>query len=71
MNHALVNKEGKVVNVIWWTGDAWTPPVDHLVIRTDIAGIGDTYDHKSGHFTKADGKKHHRDKPYEEYIQGK
>lgn len=71
MNHALVNKDGKVVNVVWWLGLQWIPPKDHYIIRTDIAGFGDSYDHSNGIFTKEDGRKVHRDTKQEDYLQGK
>lgn len=71
MNHAIVDKENKVVNVVWWTGDAWTPPKDHMVIRSDVMSIGDTYDHASGNVTKLDGSVHHRDKSYEDFSNGR
>jgi hypothetical protein len=71
MNHAIVNKEGKVVNVVWWTGGEWLPPRDHMVIRTDVAGIGDSYDHATGIFDKVTGHKAHRDTKYEDFVSGK
>lgn len=71
MNHALVNKEGKVVNVIWWVGHEWIPPSDHLVIRTDVAGIGDSYDHTTGVFAKITGHKVHRDTKYQDFVNSK
>lgn len=44
MRHAVVNQNGKVVNVIEWNGAAWLPPKDHYVVYAPISDIGDTYD---------------------------
>ena len=70
MNHAIVDKNGEVVNVVWWLGDEWLPPRGHMVIRSDVMGIGDMYDHEKGHVTKPDGRKFHRDTKYDDYVKG-
>lgn len=43
--HAIINPEGKVVNIIIWDGqDKWSPPKDHTVIQNDSVYVNDTYD---------------------------
>ncbi len=44
MRHGIVNKDGKVVNVIIWNGAEFLPPQDHYVIQHDSIDIGDSYD---------------------------
>ena len=45
MRYALINNETKkVVNIIIWEGAEWLPPRNHIVIQSDQASIGDTYD---------------------------
>ena len=39
------NNSLSVVNVIIWDGEAqWSPPANHIAVRSDSAGIGDLYD---------------------------
>ncbi len=52
MRHAIVNKDGKVVNVIIWEGAEFLPPRDHYVIQSDVADMGDSYDFDKKEFTK-------------------
>ena len=52
MKHAIVNKENKVVNVVIWEGAEWLPPRDHLVVRSDVAGIGDIYHPETNSFER-------------------
>jgi hypothetical protein len=49
--HAIVNKEGTVVNVVIWEGAQWLPPKDHYVVQHDQANIGDKYDFQSNSFS--------------------
>lgn len=44
LRHALVDRDGQVVNIICWNGDEWLPPKDHYVVRSKNAHIGDYYD---------------------------
>lgn len=54
-NFAVVeNETKKVVNVIVWEGAEWLPPRDHLVIRSDVANIGDTYNKETQTFHKSE-----------------
>ena len=52
MRQALIETAtGKVVNVIALEADStWTPPVGHTVIKSNVAGVGDTYRNRK--FTK-------------------
>ncbi len=50
--HALVNKEGLVVNVIIWQGAEWLPPTDHYVIQSDSANINDVYNFETNVFVR-------------------
>lgn len=50
--HAVINKDGRVVNVIIWDGAEFLAPRDHYVVQSDLADIGDSYDFKSLAFTK-------------------
>ena len=53
MKHAIINNDTKtVVNIIVWEGAEWLPPRNHIVVRSDIANIGDTYDERTGFFSK-------------------
>lgn len=52
MRHAIVNKQGIVVNVCEWKGDEWLPPKDHYVVRHDKCDIGDTYNFETHEFIK-------------------
>lgn len=50
---ALIRRDtGVVDNVVEWDGDPsrWQPPSTHDAVRSDTAGIGDTYDPASGVF---------------------
>lgn len=46
----IENDTKRVVNVIIWQGAEWLPPRDHLVVPSETANIGDTYDVESGQF---------------------
>ncbi len=50
--HGIVNKEGKVVNVVLWDGAPWQPPADHYVLAHEKVDIGDHYDLATGKLTK-------------------
>lgn len=50
----IENDSKRVVNVIIWRGAEWLPPRDHLVIPSDTANIGDTYDEESKEFMRGD-----------------
>lgn len=49
--YAIVNKEGRVVNIIEWAGAEWLPPRDHYVIASDTASIGNIYDFETKTFS--------------------
>ena len=70
MNHAIIDKTGEVVNVVCWEGAEWLPPRGHMVVRSDIAGIGDKYDIDTGVFTKENGKRYHKDLELAKYMNG-
>lgn len=47
LRHGVVNKEGKVVNVIVWDGvTQFNPPDDHILIRHEEININDMWDHE-------------------------
>jgi hypothetical protein len=51
-NFAIIeNETKKVVNVVVWDGQEWLPPRNHLVIESNDANIGDTYDQENQTFT--------------------
>lgn len=52
MKHAIVNSDNVVVNMVIWEGAEWLPPRDHLVVRSDTAGVGDIYDPQTNTFTR-------------------
>lgn len=54
MRHAIVNKDGQVINVIIWEGAEFLPPRNHYVIRDDFVDIGDSYDFNKKIFIKPD-----------------
>jgi hypothetical protein len=67
--HALVNKEGKVVNVIVWEGHPFVPPQNHMIVNSEVCDMGVTYDDRTETFTKVcNGKSYHRKTTYHEYI---
>ena len=70
MNHALINKNNEVVNVIWWEGAPYTPPEGHFLVKSDIASIGDSYQSEKGCFLKADGKSYKVDLNMSDYLAG-
>ena len=49
--YAIVDKSGRVVNIVEWDGAEWLPPRDHYVIAAPKAGIGYTYDFNTKQFT--------------------
>ena len=53
MQHYALIENDKVVNVVWWDGDSssWSPPESSLVIASEIAQIGDSYNADTGEFT--------------------
>ena len=52
MRYAIIENESrKVVNVVMWEGAEWLPPRNHLVIRSDKANIGDSFDETTMAFT--------------------
>lgn len=55
MRHAIVNKDGQVVNVIIWEGAEFLPPKDHYVIKCNgRCDIGDNFDFNNNWFVHAD-----------------
>lgn len=48
----IENDSRLVVNVIIWKGAEWLPPRDHLVVPSETANIGDTYDEEKKTFKK-------------------
>lgn len=53
MRHAIINNETKkVVNIVIWEGAEWLPPRDHLVVQSDDANIGDSFDENTNLFIK-------------------
>ncbi len=69
--HAIIDKEGKVRNVVVWEGKEWLPPRDHLVVASEICDIGDIYNESDSTFLKNDGKRYHKDKSLEDYKSGR
>ena len=52
---ALVNLEGKVVNIICWDRKGnWDPPKGLIAIHAEKAQIGDIYDQETRKFKKAE-----------------
>lgn len=45
-NHAIINKDNIVVNIVIWENSEWLPPRDHIVMDVSKMNchIGDTYD---------------------------
>jgi hypothetical protein len=42
--YAVLNPQGKVINVIAWDGEAkWAPPEGHTIQRHEDVGIGDIW----------------------------
>lgn len=51
--HGIVDKDGRVVNVIVWDGvTEWQPPKDHTVIRHDEIDMHDHWCHEKKEITK-------------------
>lgn len=51
MRYAVVENDTRlVVNVVQWEGAEWLAPRNHLVIRSDLANIGDTYNEATNSF---------------------
>lgn len=44
MRHAIVNKDGLIVNVVIWKGAKWKAPDNHYVVYSPVCNIGDRYD---------------------------
>lgn len=45
LRHAVINPEGKVVNVIIWDGvSLWNPPKGHIAVQDNLVNHEDTYD---------------------------
>lgn len=45
LRHAVINKEGKVVNVVIWDGKTkWQAPEGCITVQNDQVNIGDDYD---------------------------
>lgn len=53
MRYALIDKSGKVRNIIIWKGNQWTPPAEYMVVPAEDAHIGDTYVEHENKFIKA------------------
>lgn len=55
MKHCIIDpKNGEVVNVVIWEGAEWLPPRGYLVVRSDIANIGDIFNIETGEFELID-----------------
>lgn len=51
--HGIVNKDGKVVNVVIWDGiNDWRPQEGHIAIRHDEINIDDKWDHEKKELVK-------------------
>lgn len=51
MTYAIVNN-GIVENVIVWDGETpYTPPEGSIIVQSDVAGIGWSYNYETGEFT--------------------
>lgn len=50
--HAIIDRQGNVVNIIEWEGAEWLPPRNHYVIQSDTADVGDQYNFITKQFTK-------------------
>jgi hypothetical protein len=51
MRHAIIEPKSKrVVNCVEWEGTEWLPPRNHLVVKSDVANVGDTYDENTKTF---------------------
>ena len=50
--YALINQDGKVINIIIWEEEKkWGPPQNHVVVKTDKAQRGDIYDFEKETFS--------------------
>lgn len=51
--HAII-KDNKVINVVIWEGQEWTPPRDHMVVHCadGRCDIGDIYNEQTNTFSK-------------------
>jgi len=54
MRYAIIDGNNMVVNVVMYTGDngPWSPPDGCIMIQSDTANIGNTYDPDGKKFTK-------------------
>ena len=55
MRYAIIDpqlKEKNIINIVEWNGSAWLPPHGTYVIPCEIANVGDTYNAKTGEFTR-------------------
>ena len=52
MRHAIINKDGRVVNVVEWEGLAWLPPREHYCVAAPGIDIGDQYNFETNEFIK-------------------
>ena len=51
MTYAIVNN-GIVENVVVWDGETpYTPPEGSIIVQSDVAGIGWSYNYETGEFT--------------------
>jgi hypothetical protein len=52
LRHAVINKEGKVVNVVIWDGKTkWQAPEGCITVQNDQVNIGDDYDYEKKEIT--------------------
>jgi hypothetical protein len=52
MRYAIIDTATRTVtNVCVWNGADWTPPEGSIVMQSDTANIGDTFDVATGTFT--------------------
>ena len=67
--YAVVDKLGKVVNVIIWEGHEFKIPEGHTLIKSEVCDKNDSYDFTEKTFTKrCNGKKYHESTSFEDYI---
>lgn len=50
-NYAIIDESGHVVNMAVWDGASpWSPGDQYLVVQSDVASIGWSYDRVTGEF---------------------
>ena len=57
MRHAIINLEGRVVNIVMWDLKSnWRPSPGLIAIHSKNANIGDFYDQETRKFYKKEGE---------------